>query len=500
MAQQKHQLPGPPPNPFALVADYFDPPTDPDRERWAADPVAWVHERLGEETWSKQREILESIRDNRRTAVHSCHESGKSWIAGRVAAWWIETHPPGEAFVVTSAPTGSQVKAILWREIGRVHARGKMAGRCNQTEWWMQMPAGNEEIVAYGRKPDEFDPAAFQGIHARYVLVIFDEAAGIPQSLWEAGDTLIANEGSAFLAIGNPDHADSEFAEVCKPGSDWNVIGIDAFETPNFTDEAISDELSEVLISPTWVDEKRKSWGEENPLWIAKIRGQFPDKSVDGLIPISWVRNAQQRSLDRCDPRRLGMDVGGGGDLNVIADRAGPVVRIVLADQQPDTMKSCGNLIRMLAETEAPEAYVDVIGIGKGVVDRAQEQGKPVTGVNVGDAASDKEAFVNLRAEGWWGLRERFQSGEIDIDEADDDLAAQLCAIKFKVTSRGKIQIESKDEMKRRGVASPDRADAVMLAFIQLPKPKGKKRGGTWGKRSTGLRGAGRQPSSRGTR
>jgi hypothetical protein len=328
-------------------------------------------------------------------------------------------------------------------------------------------------------------------------LVIFDEAAGIPQSLWEAGDTLIANEGSAFLAIGNPDHAESEFAKVCSPGSDWNVISIDAFETPNFSDEQISDELSEVLIGTTWVDEKRRDWGEENPLWLAKIRGEFPDKSTDGLIPISWVKKAQLRNLPPSEPNRLGMDVGAGGDMNVIVHRRGPHVRVVLADQQPDTMKSCGNLIRMIATTKATEARVDVIGIGKGVVDRAREQEKPVEGVNVSKPASDREQYINLRAEGYWALRERFQSGEIDIDPDDDDLAAQLCALRFKTTSQGKVQIESKDEMRRRGLASPDKADAVMLAFVEIPKPKGRKRGGSWGRRTTGLRGAGRKRARR---
>ncbi len=497
MGSEPQQVPGPPPSPFNLLADYFDPPKDPDRKRYRDDPVSWVTQRLREEIWSKQREIIESVRDNRRTAVHSCHESGKSWLAARIAAWWIETHAPGEAFVVTTAPTNSQVTAILWREIGRAHARANMAGRCNQREWWLTMPAGNEEMVAYGRKPDEFDPAAFQGIHARYVLVIFDEAAGIPQSLWEAGDTLIANEGSAFLAIGNPDHAESEFAKVCAPGSDWNVIAIDAFDTPNFSDEHVSDELSEVLIGTTWVDEKRRDWGEENPLWLAKIRGEFPDKSTDGLIPISWVKNAQLRDLPPSAPNRLGMDVGAGGDMNVIAHRRGPHVRLVLVDQQPDTMKSCGNLIRILNETKAADARVDVIGIGKGVVDRALEQDKPVIGVNVSLPAADNETYRNMRAEGWWGLRQRFQSGDIDIDENDDDLAAQLCAIKFKTTSQGKIQIESKEEMKRRGVSSPDKGDAVMLAFIEIPEPKAKKRGGSWGKRATGLRGAGRRSTRR---
>ena len=443
-----------------------------ERRNHRRDPVNWVRTRLNEFTWSKQNQILESVRDNRRTAVHSCHESGKSWLAARIAAWWLDVWPVGEAFVVSSAPTGRQVRAILWKEIGRAHAKG-LRGRMNQTEWFMTGPNGKEELVAFGMKPSDTDPAAFQGIHARRVLVIFDEACGIPggsgdnpHSLWEAADSLIANDESRFLCIGNPDDPSSEFHEVCKPGSGWNVMGIDAYETPNFTGEKIPLRLRDLLIGKTWVEEKRHKWGETNPMWIAKVRGQFPIVSTDGLIPMSWVKAAQDRTLPASDPVELGVDVGGGGDKNVVALRRGPHVRIIRRDQVPDTMQSCGNLVHDLSKTKATLAKVDEIGIGRGLVDRAKEQGLPVEGVNVGREPKNKEAFVNIRAEAYWGLRERFQDGQIDIDPNDDDLAAQLVDLKFKRSSSGKILIESKDEIKRRGKGSPDEADAVMLAFL----------------------------------
>jgi hypothetical protein len=85
--------------------------------RYTADPTGWINERLGEFIWSKQRDIAESVRDNRRTAVKSCHDAGKSFISSRIATWWIDTHPPGEALVVSTAPTYQQVHAILWEEI-----------------------------------------------------------------------------------------------------------------------------------------------------------------------------------------------------------------------------------------------------------------------------------------------------------------------------------------------------------------------------------------------
>lgn len=388
-----------------------------------------------------------------------------SWTAARIAAWWLTNHPVGDAFVITSAPSFSQVRAILWREIGRAHGKGKLPGRVNQTEWFMVTLDGREELVGFGRKPADMDPTGFQGIHARFVLVIFDEASGIPAPLWDAADSLVANDESRFFAIGNPDDPTSEFAEACKPGSGWNVVQIDAFDTPNFTDEPVPDALRPVLIGQMWVEEKRRKWGETNPLWIAKIRGQFPETTTDGLIPISWVRKAQERALEPGVPNELGVDVGAGGDPGCIAHRRGGHVRILAMLNTPDTMETCGIVLQHLRDTGATDANVDEIGIGRGVVDRAKEQDKPVSGINVGEKANDPERFVNLRAELFWGLRERFEQGDVDLDPEDDDTAAELVALKYKATSRGQIQIESKDEMRRRGLPSPNRADAIMLAF-----------------------------------
>ena len=139
--------------------------------KYGAHPVRWVQERLNQTVWSKQREILSAVRDHRRVAVRSGHGVGKSWTAALVACWWLDTHPPGEAFVVSTAPTFSQVRAILWRYIRKHHGAGQLAGRVNQTEWLI-----DDELVGYGRKPADTDTDGFQGIHARYVLVVLDEA------------------------------------------------------------------------------------------------------------------------------------------------------------------------------------------------------------------------------------------------------------------------------------------------------------------------------------
>jgi hypothetical protein len=421
----------------------------------------------------------------------SCHEIGKSFIAALIACWWIDTHKLGEAFVVTSAPSASQVRTILWREIGRIHSLGELPGRVNQVDWIIEIN-GREEQVAVGRKPDEYNPTALQGIHAPFVLVIFDEGCGIRGPLWDAADSLIANDAGKFLTIGNPDDPLAEFYEFAKPGSGYAVVQVGAFDTPNFTGEDIPDTIKRNLIGKRYVEEKRKKWapnwvwtedgarcvcpeGQDpsatNPFWQSKVLGLFPQfSSDDTLIPLAWVRAAQERTLPPSEPHELGVDVGGGADSSTGCERRGSVYRILWEDQNPDTMATTGNVVAALHRTGARVAKVDMIGIGRGVRDRLLEVRKEINalwravGINVGLAARSPKHYVNKRSEDWWTVREEFEGGTIDIDPNDEDLAAELVQIKYKRTSLGKIQIESKQEARARGVASPNRADSLMLA------------------------------------
>lgn len=462
------------------------------RREWLADPRKWARERIGFDLWSKQALILASVAVNRRTAVKSCHGVGKSVGDALLAAWWIDCHPPGSAFVITSAPSGRQVKAILWRWIGRIQALlGR--GRTNLTEWYLEMPDGREELVAFGQKPADMDPTAFQGIHARFILVILDEACGMPKALCVAADSLISSEGGRLIMTGNPDDPATEFAEACKPGSGFNVITISAFDTPAFTGEAVSDEIRNGLVSRVWVEEKRKQWAKDwrwnadrtrcdppkgakvedaNPFWLSKVLALFP-KAGSGLqllLPIPWIEAACERSLAPVGPSELGVDCGAGGDASTTGHRRGPVFRILSADHNPDTMQTTGKIVAELEESRAELVKVDAIGIGKGVVDRLAEQKKPVVPIVSGARAADPEHFANWRAESWWAIRDRFESGDIDIDPNDHELLAELSSICYKRTSRGQILIESKDEAKRRGVASPNKADCLMFAFSVPPQ------------------------------
>jgi hypothetical protein len=439
------------------------------------DPVTWIEDKLGERPWSKQREIAEAVVSNRHVAVPSGHGIGKSYIGSRLTAWWIDSHPPGEAFVVTTAPTGPQVEAILWREIGRAHRKGNLTGRITGGA----VPAWkiHSEIVAYGRKPQDLqDPeqaaAAFQGIHARFVLVILDEAAGINPWLWDAADSLVTNENSRFLAIGNPTDPASEFAKVCEPGSGWEVIPVSVFDTPAFTGERASRELLELLPSETWVEERKRRWGEDTPLYVAKVLGEFPEESEDRLITPAMVREAQERELPGEGIAKAGVDVArAGSDESVAYVNRGGKARLVHRARGQDTMRTAGAVAKLLKANPQMSAAIDIVGLGAGVYDRLREQGLSVIAFQASEKATQPERFKNRRAESYWWLRELFKAGALDLDPEDEELASQLLSIRWFTDSSGRTQIESKADMKKRGLPSPDRADALAMA-IDMPAPK----------------------------
>lgn len=456
-------------------------------------PVGFVTDVLEEHLWQKQVEIMESVRDNRHTAVHSSHATGKSFVAARIVAWWMACHEPGEAFAITTAPTFAQVRAILWREIRRAHRRN-LPGKVNQTEWWI-----NNEIVAFGRKPGDYDTDAFQGIHARAVLVILDEASGIPPALWEAVETVVTNDECRVLAIGNPDDPHGEFARKCQPDSGWNAIHVNGLESPNFTDEPIPDHLRGLLISPTWVAERAAEWGEDSPLYVSKVQGLFPEDTDDGVISLSSIRAVQYDEDDRpplpthqeTDQMAgitetvadydvcLGVDVGAGGDQTVIRERQGIRAGRQWAARTPESEEAVNLILRACAETQPDRINVDVIGVGWGIVGRLRGlvseampgdllYGVRIDGVNVGAAPRDKERFPKLRDELWWVVgRELIQSGAMDLTDLDDTTVAQLISPTYSPDAGGRVKIEPKDDTRKRIGRSPDNADALLLAFYR---------------------------------
>ena len=203
--------------------------------RFRNNPIGFVTDVLHEDVWSKQVEILESVRDNKRTAVPACHAPGKSHIAARAIAWWVVSHPPGSVRVVTTATTFRQVKGILWSHIRSLANKHHLPGEVFTTEWKI-----GGQIVADGFSPAEHNESAVQGIHSENLLIVVDEAGGISNTIGQALEALMTGGHTRLLLLGNPptNNMGSWFERSCNSDL-YNVIPIPAFDTPNFTGEQV---------------------------------------------------------------------------------------------------------------------------------------------------------------------------------------------------------------------------------------------------------------------
>lgn len=442
----------------------------------AADPAMFYRDWLGFDAWSKQIEIAEAVRDYPRVAVRSCHASGKTANAARLILWWLHAYP--RSIVITTAPTGNQVRNQLWREVNTAvriaRARGtKLLG--TPDNYHVQSIDLAPDWYALGFKAADAEPERFQGWHNERLLVIPDEAAGIAESIFEVLQSALTSEGARLLLPGNPTSTSGTFYDAFHRRRDqFHTIAIPADCTPNFTDP---EHPRPYLITPAWCDEMIAAYGEDSAYVQSRIYAEFPRYDSDALIPLALIEQAADRDLEAGEPLAAGLDVGYTGDESCLQLRSGPAVLATRAWHGLDTMQTVGRVRQLLADIPAFQPpnltaaiNVDANGIGLGVANRLQELGYRVNAVNVGSRSSDPERFRNLRDELWWSLRDRFAEGNI-TGVTDEKTIAQLSSIRFKFDSRhtGPL-VESKDEMKKRGLRSPDRADALVLAFATVAK------------------------------
>lgn len=252
-----------------------------------ADPVAFVRDVLGGDPWPVQERIVRSVFANRRTAVPSCHASGKSWISARIILAFLYAFPGAK--VISTAPTDRQVRAILWSEIGAAHANAglPLGGDLNQQELRLA-----RDWFAMGFTADEYDDSKFQGFHAPHILIVVDEAAGVSPSIMEQIEGIASGGDAHILLIGNPTDPGSAFAADCA-AAETQTIPIDAFDTPNFTAFGLAEAdlvggrwREKVnnrplpypqLITPEWAAEVFAKWGPKSPRYQARVRGRFPE-------------------------------------------------------------------------------------------------------------------------------------------------------------------------------------------------------------------------------
>ena len=434
-------------------------------KRCQHDPLFFNEHVLGgEQPWDKQKQIMLSIRDNPRTAVPSGFSVGKTWCAARIVLWFLYSFP--HSLVITTAPTWRQVESVLWAEIRRQYSGSKLplGGELLRTQVKI-----TDDWFALGLSTDE--PTRFQGFHSANLLLVFDEAAGIDRAIWDIAEGQMAGSFARWLVIGNPIAPSGPFYDACNNPT-WNTIHISCLDSPNVKTGKI---IHPKLVTGRWVEERRKEWGKQSPLYQAKVLGQFPTASEHGLIPLSWILAAQEHAKNMpavtSDERKIGVDVArSGADCTVFLLREGSVVKEVEEYRNLNTMEVVGRLILFVQKYGVPweDVIVDIIGIGAGVVDRLREQKHYVQGVNFGCSPFNQDNFRNVRAECYWSVREAINpesDSPLVIPGKFKKLASELVAIEWTVTSTGKIQIESKEDIKKRLGHSPDHADALALTY-----------------------------------
>ena len=446
-------------------------------------PVWFVTEVLKAHPWARQVEILESVRDHSRTAARSCHGIGKSFTAGQVILWFLFAFSP--SIVLSTAPTWRQVEKLIWKEVRASYRRARVPLGGHILPKSPEIQIVQDEWYAMGLSTNE--PDRFQGFHEENILVVVDEAAGVPEDIFEAVEGVLTSQNARLLLLGNPTATSGTFYKAFK-GDGWNTIAISAYDTPNFTEFGITEEdvasgsweqkitgelPNPKLITPSWVADKYKRWGPSSPAYQARVKGQFPEQGDDTLIPLSWIEAAMERwhDMEPGKPKEIGVDVARfGSDNSVIVVRYGPKVVEIEEYSKQDTMETAGRVVAAERRHVPHSIKVDVIGLGAGVVDRLNELQCLAQGVNVAERAKDPEQFKNLRSEVWWNLRERLDPNPATNPEPiglppNDNLLADLSGIKYKINSKGQIVVEPKDEMKKRLGRSPDIGDALALSF-----------------------------------
>ena len=423
------------------------------------DPVRFVREMLGADPYEYQREFLEALaQGERKMSVKSGHGTGKSTTASWAMLWFLLLRYPVK--VVVTAPTSSQLFDAMFAELKR---------------WINELPKELQELlnvksdrVELLRAPAEAfiscrtaraeTPEALAGVHSDNVLLIVDEASGVPEQVFEAAAGSMSGHNATTLMLSNPTRSSGTFFESHnRLANSWWTRTWSCEDSP--------------LVSDEFVDEMRLRYGEESNAFRVRVLGQFPLSDDNTIIPFHLVEAAQHRDVVVADDTDVvwGLDVARfGSDATALCKRQGPVVTELRSWRGLDLMQTTG---RVVAEYEAlppskrpTEILVDSIGVGSGVVDRLRELDLPVRGINVAESPSMGDTYMNLRSELWFKCKAWLEDRSCKLPK-DDQLQAELTAIRYSFTSSGKMKAESKDEMRRRGVGSPDLADALCLTM-----------------------------------
>lgn len=403
--------------------------------------------------------------DTFRLSVKSGRGIGKSALVSWIEHWMLSTRIGSS--VVVSANSESQLRSVTWAEITKwltmsinQHWYEISATRIQPAKWLTElverdMKMGTRYWGAEGKLWSAENPDSYAGVHnPAGVLIIFDEASGIFDGIWPvASGYFTENTPNRFwLAFSNPRRNTGYFYETFNSKRDfWITESVDARDVED-TDKAFYESLI-------------AEYGAESSQARVEVFGEFPDSSDDQFISVLSVDDAMKRlpTRDEGAPIILGVDPARyGADSTVIAVRQGRDIIAIKRYRNEDTMETVGRIIEMMDEYKPAMVCIDEGGLGAGVVDRLKEQRYKVKGVNFANKSKNPMMYGNKRAEIWGMMRDWLKTASLPNDKY---LKSDLISPMMKPDSKGAIFLESKKDMKSRGLASPDAADAVALTF-----------------------------------
>ena len=424
-----------------------------------------------------QREVLQNIADHikenkgkvdfntLRHAVSSGRGIGKSALVSWITIWMLTTRIGSTTII--SANSESQLRSVTWAEITKwlatainSHWFEVSATRLMPAKWLTELverdlKKGTRYWGVEGRLWSAENPDAYAGVHNfDGVLVVFDEASGIDDSIWAVTSGFFTeNTPNRFwMAFSNPRRNTGYFYECFNSKREfWSTKVVDA-RTVEGTDKQVYQQI---------IDE----YGPDSSQAHVEVYGQFPSEGDDQFISVSLVDEAMKRPKykDASAPIVIGVDPARfGADATVIAVRQGRDIISIQRHRGDDTMTVVGHVIEAIEEYKPTLVVIDEGGLGYGILDRLTEQRYKVRGVNFGWKAKNPVMWGNKRAEIWGAMRDWLKTAAISSDR---HLKADLVGPMKKPNSSGTIFLEGKKEMKSRGLASPDAADALAVTF-----------------------------------
>jgi len=430
-------------------------------ETYRNDPVGFSRNMLNVEPLPWQAEVMEAVASGQRLiATKSGHSVGKSHCASVLMLWFLLTRI--DVKVVVTAPTIAQLQDALAAEVKKWHGMLPPALRDLITvkQERLELTASPERGFISFRVARAESPTALQGVHAPPhggVMLIIDEASGVPISVWEASLGSLATPNSCCLLFGNPVYSSGFFYDVFnaqKKG--WKLMTVSCLDNP--------------LVSESFIEEMRNRYADTSNQWRVRVIGEFPTQDDDTIFSSGRVHAAIDREvvIPEDYPLVMGVDPARyGSDHSTVTVRQGRRIVEIYSYQQLDLMELAGRCLEIYEGCipDCTEILCDNIGVGAGCLDALRSWGLPARGVNVSESPSMGDTYANLRAELYFKAKAWFDD-EVSIPDKEE-LLRDLLAIRYVYRPNGKIAVERKEELSKRIGASPDYADSFVLTFAQ---------------------------------